>query len=395
MIKIGAYSKREKGSIMGMAAISLTAIVLAVGLAVDVGHWYLVGGELQNAADAAALAAASSLDSTPGGITQAVDRAVATVNQYEFSGINATIGRSNVLFATTLAAFDNGTALDETAAKATGVPATIKFVKATVPPKSVGVFFASLATDSATINLSRSAVAGFSAGLNVFCNIAPFSVIEYDTTNSSTQYLLSPDPGCQNTKQFTRGCAYTIKSDNNTSPGNYQLMSFNGDRGGSDLREKLALGIEGCVKAGDEITKDTTEPGNKAGPVGKGVNTRFAIYDNGNNTDYLKYPPDANIKEGIPYAEYKTNITPPDSQYGAGVWGRRVIIVPIIPVSELDDGRTKIKISKFGAFFLRSSVKGNGEIVAEYIGNDIAFGNGGYDPNAASASGLTVAVLYR
>ena len=394
MIKITVHSRREKGSIMGMAAISMTAILLAVGLAVDVGHWYLVGGELQNAADAAALAAASSLDSTPGGISQAVDRAVQTVNQYEFSGINATIDRSNVRFATTLAAFDNGAALDETAAKATGVPATIKFVKATVPPKSIGVFFASLATDSATINLSRSAVAGFSAGLNVFYNIAPFSVIEYDTTSTSTQYLDSPD--CPNTRQFTRGCTYVIKSDNNISPGNYQLMSFNGDRGGSDLRDKLAIGIDGSVKAGDVITKDTTEPGNKAGPVGQGVNTRFAIYQGGNNSsDYLKYPPDANIKEDIPYAEYKTNITPPPSQYGAGVWGRRVIIVPIVPVSQVDNGRNDITVSKFGAFFLRSSVTGNGQIVAEYIGNDIAFGSGGYDPNAASATGLTVAVLYR
>ena len=389
-----AESNREKGSIMGIAAISMAAIILVVGLAVDVGHWYLVGGELQNAADAAALAAASALDSTPGGITQAVDRAVETVNQYEFSGINATIGRSNVRFAATLSAFDYGTDLDETAAKASGVPATIKFVRATVPPKSVGVFFASLATNSATISLSRSAVAGFSAGLNVFCNIAPFAVIEYDTTNTTTQYLDSPD--CPNTKQFTRGCTYTIKSDNNTSPGNYQLMSLNGDRGGSDLRDKSAIGIDGCVKAGDVITKNTTEPGNKSGPVGQGINTRFAIYQGGNNsTDYLKYPPDANIKEDIPYAEYKTNITPPPLQYGDGVWGRRVLILPILPVAQVDNGRNDITVSKFGAFFLRSSVKGNGAIVAEYIGNDIAFGNGGYDPSAASASGLTVAVLYR
>ena len=62
-------STREKGSIMGMAAISMTAILLAVGLAIDVGHWYLVGGELQNAADAAALAAVSGMDASAGGIT--------------------------------------------------------------------------------------------------------------------------------------------------------------------------------------------------------------------------------------------------------------------------------------------------------------------------------------
>ena len=52
------HSKRrtERGSILAVSAIGLLAIVLAVGLSVDISHFYLVGNELQNAADAAALA---------------------------------------------------------------------------------------------------------------------------------------------------------------------------------------------------------------------------------------------------------------------------------------------------------------------------------------------------
>jgi Flp pilus assembly protein TadG len=394
MNRIDLHRRREDGSILGMAAISMAAILLAVGLAIDVGHWYLVGGELQNAADAGALAAASALDSTAGGITRAVDRAVATVNQYEFSGTNATVDRADVKFATTLAAFDDGTALSEGAAS--GVAATIKFVQVAIPNKSVSVFFASLATNSSTISLSRSAVAGQSVELNTVCNVAPFSVVEYNTGDTTTQYLNSPD--CPSTKQFTRGCTYVIQLEpgNGVSAGNYQLLSFEGERGGSALREKIAIGTDGCVSTNAEIPV-YTEPGQKSGPVRDGINTRFDDY--GANLSYTDYPPDANIREGITYEQYRdpNYFTPPSSAHLPGVWDRRVMVVPIIQASEFDSGRNVVTIHKFGAFFLRDKVpNGNsGALTAEYIGEDVVFGNGGYTGTGTGFPGLSVAVLYR
>jgi Flp pilus assembly protein TadG len=56
--------KAEQGSVLAMSAISMLALLLATGLTVDVSHFYTAKGELQNAADAAALAAASQLNST-------------------------------------------------------------------------------------------------------------------------------------------------------------------------------------------------------------------------------------------------------------------------------------------------------------------------------------------
>ena len=69
----------------------------------------------------------SGMDASAGGITQAVDRAIATVNRYEFNGTNATIARSDVRFAAQLTDFDAGPGLDETNAKAAA--ATVRFVK--------------------------------------------------------------------------------------------------------------------------------------------------------------------------------------------------------------------------------------------------------------------------
>ena len=62
--------KGERGSILAMSAMGMLTVVLAAGLGVDISHFYLVKAELQNAADASALAAASAINSNPSGIIE-------------------------------------------------------------------------------------------------------------------------------------------------------------------------------------------------------------------------------------------------------------------------------------------------------------------------------------
>src|SRR5262245_31197004 len=95
----------QRGSILAASAIGMAAVLLAVGLAVDISHLYLVGTELQNAADAAALAGASALNAGSTGITKAVDRAVATMNKYEVNVTGVTINRADVRLDVTLFGF--------------------------------------------------------------------------------------------------------------------------------------------------------------------------------------------------------------------------------------------------------------------------------------------------
>lgn len=384
---------KERGSILGLAAVGMTAILLAVGLCVDVGHWYLVAGELQNAADAAALAATSSLDATAGGIIQAVDRAVATVNKYEFNGTNATITRSDVRFAAQLTDFDTGTGMSEAAAQ--GVAPTIRFVKVTVPPKSVSVFFASLATNSSTVNFSRSAVAGLSVGLNKFGNIVPIAVVENLPGQANPRYL--PSSNCGSTGlQFIKGCQYSLTvSTGNAAPvgGEYVILNLNSERNNSnDLRGLLGIGSDGYVISGQPIP---VLPGDKIGQTLQGLRVRFDDYQSG--IDPATFPPDANIREGITRAQYRDPafFTAPTH---TGVWDRRLIVVPIITPDQYDDAAKIITPTKFGAFFMNSSL-GNGQnspLYLEYIGLPAVIGNGGYDPNGGPATAdVTTAVLYR
>jgi hypothetical protein len=83
---------------------------------------------------------------------------------------------------------------------------------------------------------------------------------------------------------------------------------------------------------------------------------------------------------------------------GTPVWGRRVVLIPIIKQSEFDNGRDTVKIFRIGAFFLRTKIGGGngGDIQVEYIGLRTVLGAGGYDPNGGPGmSELAVPVLYR
>src|SRR5919112_6344101 len=94
--------KRERGSVLAMSALGMLAFLLATGMTVDLGHFYLVKSELQNAADAAALAGASALNSGATGIAEATRRATAAMNNYEFNSKGVTVPPGNVKFAVNL-----------------------------------------------------------------------------------------------------------------------------------------------------------------------------------------------------------------------------------------------------------------------------------------------------
>lgn len=379
---VNASRRGERGSVLAVSALGMLAFLLATGLTVDVGHFYLVKGELQNAADAAAIAAAASLNSDDGGVTKATDIAVSSFNNYEFNKTQATINRSNVRFAVNLSDFDSGLDMSETDAKA--VASRVRFVKVTVPPKTLNVFFASMVIGG-THDIGADAVAGMSVAPNYFEHVLPVTVI----TSNDGQDILP-------------GNAYTIRRAPGTgvSPGNYQVLSIDG-LGGNDDRYGLANGVQSLVEDGDTVQ---TKPGVNSGSVRQGINTRFGDYASG--LDPATFPPDVNVKEGITYQQYLDsqqsggqsgpNFQAPSQ--GTGIWGRRVVLIPIVKQSEFNNGRDTVQVFRIGAFFIRSRVAGGngGDIQVEYIGLHTVLGAGGYDPNGGPGmQELAVPVLYR
>src|SRR5687767_2032729 len=366
-----AGSKRERGSILATSAIGMLALLLAVGLGIDISRFYLTKTELQNAADAAALAAVSALDTSPNGITKAVDRAVASMNKYDFKNTDVEFPRSNVLFAVNL----EGAYVNEAAASSPGLAEKIRFVRVTTDPSAVPVSFA-VSVLGTSKNLTATATAGMSVPLNIICNFLPVSVIDYGTP-------ISP------------GNTYTFRASSGTSvsAGNYQILAVAGE-GGKDVRIGIGAGVDACASPGAEYAVDT-KPGVTAGAVRQGLNTRFDEYVTSQVSPDLM-PPDTNIREQINYDQYK-NGSPTQSPSHKGVDGRRVVVIPIVKADQYDGGRNTVTFDRFGTFFLQTKVGGGsgGDLVAEYI-DDIVIGQGGFDPNGAPATALmAVPVLYK
>jgi Flp pilus assembly protein TadG len=359
--------KNERGSVLAVAAISMLTMLLATGLAVDISRFYSAQAELQNAADAAALAAVSALNSRAAGITEATDRAVQAMNNYDFNHTGVTFPRTNVLFAVNY----NDSYMSEAAARTQ--PHDIRFVKVTTPASPVGVSFAASVLGSSK-NLSATATAGYSVPINVFCDFLPVSVIDYGVP-------------------LAVGNTYTFRADNQqqVSAGNMQILAVAG-AGGSDVRVGLASGVDACAEAGAEYAIDT-KPGANTGPVKQGINTRFDDYASG--LDPSMQPPDTNIKENINYTQYRDG-SPSQAPSHTGVDNRRVVIIPIVKLSQFNQGRNTVTFDRFGQFFLQSKVDGNGNVSAEYISDIVITGKGGYDPNGGPVDNLlAVPVLYK
>ena len=359
--------KRERGSILATSAIGMLAVLLAVGLGVDISRLYLSKTELQNAADASALAAVSGLNGASTGITEATNRAVAAMNNYDFNHTGVTFPRANVQFAVNL----NGTYMSEASAAAS--PTNIRFVKVTTPEEPVGISFAAFVLGNSK-DMKAEATAGKSVPLNVICPWLPAFVLDI--------------PG----NPIMPGNTYTfrLESGDHISPGNYQLLAPI-QSGGSGDREGMANGVNWCISAGTEVQ---TKPGVTSGPVRQGINTRFDEYAGGLGP--ATSPPDKNIAENITYDQYTKNSVF-KAPKNTGVADRRVVFIPIATAVP-GEGRDTIVVDRFGVFFLQTKVGGGngGELKAEYITTTAFAGNSSFVPGAgATNSNMTVPVLYK
>ncbi len=126
--------KGERGNVLAYTVLSALFLFLAVGLGVDLSHFYLAKTEMQNAADAAALAGASALTlPNPDRITTAVNRAVEILNTNKYNFNNRAFGAdrdqlcARARHASRLQKISMG--LMSLRPSRTAIPKTIRFIK--------------------------------------------------------------------------------------------------------------------------------------------------------------------------------------------------------------------------------------------------------------------------
>ena len=181
-LRIARNRRDQRGVYTVLFALSLPTLIGFIGLSVDMSHYWLVHTELQNAADAAALAGAKDLNGTPNGRVSSAASAKIFAEQNKVDG--AGIGTDEIT--------KNVTGKWDLAKKSftkTGVSdLSANAIRVVVERKGVENYFMPiLSADLATRTLSASATAVAGGARSVPC-AAPFTIasciLKYDGGNS-------------------------------------------------------------------------------------------------------------------------------------------------------------------------------------------------------------------
>jgi len=384
----------QRGVAVAFVTVALVALLLMVGLALDVGHATLNKTRLQDATDAAALAAAKILDETNSTLLATTEALTAFAANANASGDQELAN-----------AYANG---------AGTVTVTVQY-SATLPPFAAGAPKGPYVRVSASgfsrptwfvqllgipqMSVAATAVAGPSPTINQACNIVPL-VVCGQSGQPNFGYTLDQAVVL---KQSAPGNPSAI------GPGNFQLIQLGGT-GANIVRQNMAGSYSGCAAAGGGNTVQT-QPGNEAGPTTQGINTRFGDYTGPMGGTQSQYPPDVITTEQTPpltvgsggppypvvgtitygYQQYVADEgTPakynnPPAPNGPGVFNRRVLQVPVGDCSGTAGGQTTVPVIGFACFFLLQKETQQGissYIIGEFEGNCEVNGTPGPAPNA-------------
>lgn len=302
-------SRDERGIAMIYVTMFLLSSLWFVSLAVDMGKLMTTRTELQQAADAAALAGASAIDST-GRVLQAVARVRATETAARNTALRET-AEPVVIDPNADVDFPNEFRVRVRVHRedATGNPMTTIFAR------TLGI------TD---LNVTADATAEVTPLDQICDGLTPFAPIQIDsgyTTACGSSFDLKVGSGQQNS-------------------GNFQLLDFPdcaegpcaGVGGGADeIRCLVINGYGCCISIGDQFVD--TAPGNKVGPLRQAIQERWDL--------------DTDRRENICYQQYTGN-------------QRRVFTVPIVRTWDLN-GKKNAEITAFAAFFLLNRPQGGGQ----------------------------------
>ena len=288
-----SWGCRDEGG--GVTAYAAFFIVFAIGLgalAIDVGRMAVLRSQMQDRADAGAMAAAVQLDGRNG--AQARATAVATNAMSQVSGIP---GDGEVLNVQTVNFYS---AYDPTPVAATGDEDS-KFVEVTLEPRRVNFFLEPILNPSGADHYENLGALAVAAAEPFICAAPPLMVCDLGETdptmdlalqsNIGRQIVLKPPP--------SGGTAW--------GPGVYGLLALpDGSIGADDIETALA-----AVQPADCYSLDvSTAPGVKTNKVKHGINARFEL-------DHLPYPaPDV-----INYPKDVEIEADPTVVMGSGNWG--------------------------------------------------------------------------
>lgn len=278
--------------VLAIYVVLVLTLFLATGvLAIDFGRLAVLRTQMQNAADSAALAAASRLTGVPGAQANATTAANAFVATSSLPTGTGTLSIATLSF---FSSYDTATATGVTASE----DATAVIAQITMTAQTIDLILAPLIdllnppTGAAptSAQLTATATAQYAP---IICNATPFMVCDpAESGDTSLSLSSSANAGKQLLiKQKGGGGSF--------APGNFGLLcTVAGDCGASAIGAALADELSNTCKTADGDDVETA-PGSKTNQIRNGVNTRFDIVTNSAPAqNIIAYEKDSTIESG-------------------------------------------------------------------------------------------------
>lgn len=282
-MRVGARNlwRNADGAVAPVVALSLTALIAAGGIAFDYARVAAMDSELQDAADQAALAAASQLDRQSGACARAAAAANALLSNNTLfandgsgtavavptNGVASCTGNSAIQF------YQSWNQATDTPGPAATSDANAKFVVVSITPRHAVYTLTPIVAAFRSPNINAQAVATLNSAI---CKMPPVMICNPEETAGNTSFNASNYIG--------DGLRLTSVGNGSGSwaPGNFgYLNNQSGVNGAPGLREALGWNTPPgtCVSADGVDTK----PGATT-TVTDALNTRFDIYQNANTS---------------------------------------------------------------------------------------------------------------
>jgi Flp pilus assembly protein TadG len=260
----------QSGAIAAVYALALPALIVVGGIAFDYARLASLDTELQNAADQAALAAASQLDGKAGACSRA----------------SAAVAAAGLVANDTLFANDgNATGLAITIPSEPGCDAVgrIRFyqdkAKVTAATSDANANFVEVRVNTRTANYALTPIVGaFTSGA---IDAAAMAGVGSAICRVPPLMICNPDPSQPFNAAGRKGWGVQVTAKGNTSwgPGDFGFLEV-GDGQKADLERALAFGTTTYDCA--PVTGTFPQTGNAQG-LYRAINTRFDMYDTSGN----------------------------------------------------------------------------------------------------------------
>ena len=265
-----ALWKNSDGAVAPTVALSLIGLVAIGGVAFDYAHLAAMHTELQQAADQAALAAATQLDGQSGAIARATAAAQSLITN---KTLLAGGGGSNVVTVPTItfcSAFDDSVVSTASACTVTTTDNNAKVVWVQVGGRTANYTLTPIVGLFNSGTIGGQAVASISSAI---CKTPPVMLCNpaEPSGNTNNNLPFTPAPGV----------GLTLVTGNATVPGNFGWLQSTAGSGASTLAELLGYNTPpGACQPADGVTTKTGMDTS----VLNAFNTRFDVYANGNQT---------------------------------------------------------------------------------------------------------------